>query len=124
MSALDGMAHTIDCGPPYTVQMTAAPAHRTAASASAKAMEEQKQSFVEALGAKLVASFQPPEGGIAAPKHERARFTAVARAAIERLPTATPLRGQLLEDFEAISVALWEQYVLHSHGLHVLESLL
>ena len=67
------------------------------------------EQFVAALGAKLAASFQPPERGVAAPKHERARFTAVARAAIERLPTG-PLRVQLLEDFETISAALWEQY--------------
>lgn len=44
--------------------------------------EAQKGKFVDALGAKLAASFASP--GPAAPKHERARFTAVARAAIER----------------------------------------
>ena len=81
----------------------------------AEEVEAQKVKFVEALGAKLAASFSPPEGGVAAPKHERARFTAVARAAIERLPTETTLRGKLLEDFGAISAALWEQYA-KKHG--------
>lgn len=52
---------------------------------------------------------------MAAPKHERARFTAVARAAIERLPTENTLRGKLLEDFGEISAALWEQYA-QKHG--------
>jgi hypothetical protein len=85
------------------------------AAMGAAEVEAQKAMFVEALGAKLAASFSPPEGGVAAPKHERARFTAVARAAIERLPTETALRGKLLEDFGAISAALWEQYA-KKHG--------
>ena len=75
-----------------------------------KMSEQQQQRFVEALGAKLASSFQAPEGGIAAPRQTRARFTAVARAAIERLPTDLPLRKNLLEEFGAISGALWEQY--------------
>lgn len=71
---------------------------------------KQQQKFVDALGAKLASSFQTPEGGVAARKQTRLRFEAVARAAIERLPTDLPLRQALLDGFEEIAAALWERY--------------